>query len=82
MSILHHCGSGFPVTEKGYAAEEYTFPVRIYLGRTEKILRTVTIMWSAIIRALGFLLPFCRECGVSPDSRFFVSKCEKGNEKK
>ena len=42
MSIVHHCGSGFPVKEKGYAAEEYTFPVRIALGRMENILRTVT----------------------------------------
>ena len=31
-------------------------------------------MWSAIILVLGNLLPFCRECGVSPDSRFFVYK--------
>lgn len=50
MSIFHHCGNGFPVKEKGYTAEEYTFPVRIFLGRMENILRTVTIMWSAIIR--------------------------------
>ena len=52
MSIFHHCGSGFPVKEKGYTAEEYTFPVRIFLGRMENILRTVTIMWSAIILVL------------------------------
>ena len=58
MSIVHHCGSGFPVKEKGYTAEEYTFPVRIYLGRMEKILRTVTILWSAIIRALACLCVF------------------------
>ena len=42
MSILHHSRSGIPVTEKGYAAEEYAFPVRIFLGRMENILRTVT----------------------------------------
>ena len=42
MSIFHHCGNGFPVKEKGYTAEEYTFPVRIALGRMENILRTVT----------------------------------------
>ena len=29
--------------EKGYTAEEYTLPVRINLGRMEKILRTVTV---------------------------------------
>ena len=52
MSIFHHCGSGFPVKEKGYTAEECTFPVRISLGRMENILRTVTIMWSAIILVL------------------------------
>lgn len=58
MSIFHHCGSGFPVKEKGYAAEEYTFPVRICLGRMENILRTVTIMWSAIILAWCFCCLF------------------------
>ena len=42
MSILHHCGNGFPVKEKGETAEEYTFPVRMALGRMENILRTVT----------------------------------------
>ena len=73
MSILYHCGTGFPVKEKGYAAEEYTFPVRIYLGRTDNILRTVTFcgvlsFWCRLFVA------FCRECGVSPDSRFFVYK--------
>ena len=57
--------------EKGYTAEEYTFPVRIYLGRMENILRTVTSMWSAIIRALGFLLPFCRECWSFSEIRGF-----------
>ena len=43
MSIFHHCGNGFPVKEKGYTAEEYTFPVRMALGRMENILRTVTL---------------------------------------
>ena len=43
MSILYHCGTGFPVKEKGYTAEEYTFPVRMALGRMENILRTVTL---------------------------------------
>ena len=38
--------------EKGYTAEEYMLPVRIYLGRMDNILRTVTIMWSAIILVL------------------------------
>ena len=43
MSILYRCGNGFPVKEKGYTAEEYTFPVRMALGRMENILRTVTL---------------------------------------
>ena len=72
MSIFHHCGSGFPVKEKGYTAEEYTFPVRICLGCMENILRTVTIMWSAIIRALGLFLPFCRECWSFSEIRGFL----------
>lgn len=43
MSILHlKRYRGFPVKEKGYAAEEYALPVRIFLGRMENILRTVT----------------------------------------
>ena len=74
MSIFHHCGSGFPVKEKGYTAEECTFPVRISLGRMENILRTVTIMWSAIIRALGFWLPFAVNVGVSPRFAVFCSQ--------
>ena len=71
MSILYHCGSGFPVKEKGYTAEEDAFPVRMALGRMENILRTVTFcgvlsFWCRLFVA------FCRECGVSPDSRFFI----------
>ena len=30
------------MTEKGHTAEEYTFPVRMHLGRMDNILRTVT----------------------------------------
>ena len=72
MSIFHHCGNGFPVKEKGYTAEEYTFPVRMALGRMENILRTVTLCGVLSFWCWVLLLPFCRECGVSPDSRFFV----------
>jgi len=73
MSILYHCGSGFPVKEKGYTAEEYTFPVRMALGRMENILRTVTLC-GVLSFWCWVCLPFCRECGVSPDSRFFCYK--------
>ena len=56
MSILYHCRNGFPVKEKGYTAEEYTFPVRMSLGRMENILRTVTLcgvlsFWCLVIVA-------------------------------
>jgi hypothetical protein len=48
----------------------------------DNILRTVTIMWSAIIRALGFNLPFCRECWSFSEIRgFLFVKHMKGNEK-
>ena len=73
MSILYHCRNGFQVKEKGYTAEEYTFPVRMSLGRMENILRTVTLC-GVLSFWLLVCLPFCRECGVSPDSRFFVTR--------
>ena len=69
MSILYHCGSGFPVKEKGYTAEEYAFPVRIALGRMENILRTVTFC-GVLSFWCWFLLPFAVNVGVSP--RFAV----------
>ena len=81
MSIFHHCGSGFPVKEKGYTAEEYTFPVRIDLGRMEKILRTVTIMWSAIILALACCCLFAVNVGVSPRFAVFCYKIRKETRK-
>ena len=70
--------------EKGYTAEEYTFPVRIYLGRMEKILRTVTILWSAIIRALASFCLFAVNVEFLRIRGFFVARTEreqKGNEK-
>ena len=55
MSILYHCRNGFQVKEKGYTAEEYTFPVRMSLGRMENILRTVTLCGVLSFWCLGFV---------------------------
>ena len=67
--------------EKGYTAEEYAFPVRIFLGRMENILRTVTIMWSAIIRALAWYCLFAVNVGVSPRFAVFCYKKRKETRK-
>ena len=62
------------MTEKGYTAEEYAFPVRIALGRMENILRTVTFcgvlsFWCWVFVAV------CRECWSFSEVRgFFVIK--------
>jgi len=82
MSILYHCGSGFPVKEKGYTAEEYTFPVRIYLGRTEKILRTVTFCGVLSFWCWLFYCLFAVNVEFLRIRGFLFTKHLKGNEKK
>ena len=58
-----------PGGEKGYTAEEYTFPVRISLGRW-KISCGLSHLWSAIIRVSGSL-PYAVNVGVSPGFAVF-----------
>ena len=69
--------------EKGYTAEEYTFPVRIALGRMENILRTVT--FCGVLSFYGFLdvLSFAVNVGFSPRFTVFSYKSkEKRKEKR
>ena len=69
------------MTEKGYTAEEYAFPVRIALGRMENILRTVTLCGVLSFWCLVFVA-FCRECWSFSEIRgFLLEKKKKGNEK-
>ena len=74
MSILHHKRERVPgVGERVYRRRVCVS--RAYIsGSYGKHPADCHILWSAIILVLGMLLPFCRECGVSPDSRFFVYK--------
>ena len=65
--------------KKGYAAEEYAFPVRMSLGRMENILRTVTFCGVLSFCVLGFVA-FYRECWSFSEIHGFFGN-QKGNEK-
>ena len=64
--------------EKGYTAEEYTFPVRISLGRW-KISCGLSHFVECYHSGVGYQLPFAVNVGVSP--RFAVF-CLERNERK
>ena len=75
-------GTGFPVGEKGYTAEEDTLPVRIALGR-RRISCGLSHFVECYHSGVGISLPFAVNVGVSPRFAVFLfQNMLKGKEKK